>query len=62
MYHKQGSTGRPDQPHHEYVCSSYRHYSRCVTGGRGHLGLRRSPQAPMNTGFLGRSKPRRGAG
>ena len=31
MYHKQGSTGRPDQPHHEYVCSSYRHYSRSCT-------------------------------
>ena len=31
MYHKQGSTGRPDHPHHEYVCSSYRHYSRSCT-------------------------------
>ena len=31
MYHKQGDTGRPDQPHHEYVCSSYRHYSRSCT-------------------------------
>lgn len=31
MYHKQGNTGRPDQPHHEYVCSSYRHYSRSCT-------------------------------
>ena len=31
MYHKRGSTGRPDQPHHEYVCSSYRHYSRSCT-------------------------------
>ena len=28
----------------------------------GHLGLRHSPQTRMNTGFLGRSKPRRGAG
>ena len=35
---------------------------KCVTGGRGHLGLRHSPQARMNTGFLGRSKPRRGTG
>ena len=31
MYHKKGNTGRPDQPHHEYVCSSYRHYSRSCT-------------------------------
>jgi DNA invertase Pin-like site-specific DNA recombinase len=31
MYHKQGRTGRPNQPHHEYVCSSYRHYSRVCT-------------------------------
>lgn len=31
MYHKQGNTGRADQPHHEYVCSSYRHYSRSCT-------------------------------
>lgn len=31
MYHKQGNTGRPNQPHHEYVCSSYRHYSRSCT-------------------------------
>jgi len=31
MYHKQGRTGRPDQPHQEYVCSSYRHYSRSCT-------------------------------
>ena len=31
MYQKWGSTGRPDQPHHEYVCSSYRHYSRSCT-------------------------------
>ena len=28
----------------------------------GHLGLRHSPQTRMNTGFLGRSKPQRGAG
>ena len=31
MYHKRGNTGRPDQPHHEYVCSSYRHYSKSCT-------------------------------
>jgi len=31
MYHKQGRTGRPNQPHQEYVCSSYRHYSRSCT-------------------------------
>ena len=31
MYHKQGNTGRPNQPHQEYVCSSYRHYSRNFT-------------------------------
>lgn len=31
MYHKKGNTGRPDHPHHEYVCSSYRHYSRSCT-------------------------------
>lgn len=31
MYHKKGNTGRPNQPHHEYVCSSYRHYSRSCT-------------------------------
>jgi len=31
MYHKKGSTGRPGHPHHEYVCSSYRHYSRSCT-------------------------------
>jgi hypothetical protein len=31
MYHKKGNTGRPGQPHHEYVCSSYRHYSRSCT-------------------------------
>lgn len=31
MYHKKGNTGRPNHPHHEYVCSSYRHYSRNCT-------------------------------
>ena len=31
QYGKQDTTGRPDQPHHEYVCSSYRHYSRSCT-------------------------------
>jgi DNA invertase Pin-like site-specific DNA recombinase len=31
MYFKQGRTGRPNQPHQEYVCSSYRHYSRSCT-------------------------------
>lgn len=31
LYHKRGNTGRPDQPHDEYVCSSYRHYSRTCT-------------------------------
>ena len=31
MYHKKGSTGRENQPYHEYVCSSYRHYSRTCT-------------------------------
>ena len=31
MYHKKGNTGRPNQPHHEYVCSSYRHYSKTCT-------------------------------
>jgi len=31
MYHKIGSTGRENQPHHEYCCSSYRHYSRSCT-------------------------------
>ena len=31
MYHKKGRTGRPNQPHQEYVCSSYRHYSRSCT-------------------------------
>ena len=28
MYHKRGTSGRPDHPHHEYVCSGYRHYSK----------------------------------
>ena len=31
LYHKKGSAGRDNQPHHEYVCSSYRHYSRTCT-------------------------------
>ncbi|WP_368183138.1 recombinase zinc beta ribbon domain-containing protein [Anaerotruncus rubiinfantis] len=31
MYHKRGNTGRSDQPHHEYVCSNYRHYSKSCT-------------------------------
>ena len=31
MYHKKGNTGRENQPHHEYCCSSYRHYSRSCT-------------------------------
>ena len=31
MYHKRGTSGRPDQPHHEYVCSGYRHYSKSCT-------------------------------
>ena len=30
MYHKQGRTGRR-KPHNEYVCTSYRHYSRECT-------------------------------
>jgi len=30
MYHKQGKTGRP-KPHNEYVCTSYRHYTRECT-------------------------------
>jgi len=30
MYHKQGKTGR-EKVHHEYTCSSYRHYSRSCT-------------------------------
>lgn len=31
MFFKQGKTGRPNQPHQEYVCSNYRHYSRSCT-------------------------------
>jgi hypothetical protein len=31
MYNKLGSTGRDNKPHDEYVCSSYRHYSRSCT-------------------------------
>ena len=31
MYHKRGASGRPDHPHHEYVCSGYRHYSKSCT-------------------------------
>jgi len=31
MYHKQGNTGRDNKPHDEYVCSSYRHYTRSCT-------------------------------
>jgi DNA invertase Pin-like site-specific DNA recombinase len=31
MYHKRGSTGRDGKHHHEYVCTSYRHYSRSCT-------------------------------
>lgn len=31
MYHKKGNTSRPNQPHHEYVCSSYRRYSKTCT-------------------------------
>jgi hypothetical protein len=31
LYHKQGVTGRLNKPHNEYVCSSYRHYSRSCT-------------------------------
>jgi DNA invertase Pin-like site-specific DNA recombinase len=30
MYHKQGATGRT-KPHNEYVCTSYRHYSKQCT-------------------------------
>ena len=26
-----GASGRPDHPHHEYVCSGYRHYSKSCT-------------------------------
>ena len=31
MYNKLGKTGRENKPHDEYVCSSYRHYSRSCT-------------------------------
>ena len=31
MYHKQGATGRANKPHNEYVCTSYRHYSKECT-------------------------------
>ena len=31
MYHKQGNTGRPNKPHNEYVCTSYRHYAKECT-------------------------------
>jgi DNA invertase Pin-like site-specific DNA recombinase len=31
MYNKLGKTGRENKPHDEYVCSSYRHYSRICT-------------------------------
>jgi len=31
MYHKRGETGRDNKPHDEYVCSSYRHYTRSCT-------------------------------
>jgi DNA invertase Pin-like site-specific DNA recombinase/ssDNA-binding Zn-finger/Zn-ribbon topoisomerase 1 len=31
MYHKQGRTDKTHKPHHEYCCSSYRHYSRSCT-------------------------------
>jgi DNA invertase Pin-like site-specific DNA recombinase/ssDNA-binding Zn-finger/Zn-ribbon topoisomerase 1 len=31
MYHKQGKADQWHKPHHEYVCSSYRHYSRSCT-------------------------------
>ena len=31
MYHKRGNTGRDNQPHHEYVCSNYRHYTNSCT-------------------------------
>jgi len=31
MYNKVGKTGRENEPHDEYVCSSYRHYSRSCT-------------------------------
>jgi DNA invertase Pin-like site-specific DNA recombinase len=31
MYHKRGKTGRVNKPHNEYICTSYRHYSRSCT-------------------------------
>ena len=31
MYHKRGATGRDNHPHHEYVCSNYRHYTNSCT-------------------------------
>ena len=31
MYHKRGNTGRDNQPHHEYVCANYRHYTNSCT-------------------------------
>jgi hypothetical protein len=31
MYHKQGRSDPSHKPHHEYVCSSYRHYSKSCT-------------------------------
>jgi hypothetical protein len=31
MYHKQGKSDPSHKPHNEYVCSSYRHYSRSCT-------------------------------
>ena len=31
MYHKRGRSDPSHKPHHEYVCSSYRHYSRSCT-------------------------------
>ena len=31
MYNKLGKTGRKNKPHNEYVCSSYRHYSKSCT-------------------------------
>ena len=31
LFHKRGSTGRDNQPHDEYVCSNYRHYTNSCT-------------------------------
>jgi len=31
MYHKQGKSDSEHKPHNEYVCSSYRHYSKTCT-------------------------------